>query len=226
MATKVAVIGLVALGLGPLCSRLGVLSPMVGFGLFVAGGLLGVVALLWGGVATLRGGGWLAPGLGLLVTAVFVGIALPGRSYPPYNDFTTDPEDPPAFVRAGTSPANIGRDMSYPGGAVTEAQRRAYPDLRPLDLAEPPAQAFARVRDAARQMPDWEITHEDAAAGVVEGVATSNIFRFQDDFVIRVRAHAGGSRVDMRSKSRDGRGDIGANAKRIRAFVNVLRPSG
>ena len=52
---------------------------------------------------------------------------------------------------------------------------------------------------------------------------TTRIFRFVDDVVVRVRpAEGGGAIVDVRSKSRDGRGDLGANAARIRAFAEKL----
>jgi uncharacterized protein (DUF1499 family) len=226
MASRIGVIALALFAFGPLSARLGILPAMAGFILFALGGLLGIVTLVWGAVVGVRGGGFGAALLGLAVTAAFVAVALPGRSYPPYNDYTTDPADPPAFVKAREIPANAGRDMRYPGGAVTEAQRRAYPDLGALDLPDPPGAAFARVRAAARAMPDWEITFEDPAAGFLEGVATTALFRFRDDFVVRVRPRDGGSRVDMRSKSRDGRGDIGANAKRIRAFWASLTASG
>jgi uncharacterized protein (DUF1499 family) len=50
----------------------------------------------------------------------------------------------------------------------------------------------------------------------------TRIFRFVDDIVVRVRPSNGGSIVDVRSKSRDGRGDMGANAARIRAFRDKL----
>ena len=36
--------------------------------------------------------------------------------------------------------------------------------------------------------------------------------------MIRVRPHAGGSRIDLRSVSRVGQGDLGANARRIARF--------
>jgi uncharacterized protein (DUF1499 family) len=76
-------------------------------------------------------------------------------------------------------------------------------------------------------MPTWEITFTDPATGAIEAVATTLVFGFQDDIVIRVRpAPHGGSRVDLRSKSRDGRGDIGANAARIRAFIRELEKRG
>jgi uncharacterized protein (DUF1499 family) len=47
-------------------------------------------------------------------------------------------------------------------------------------------------------------------------------FRFVDDFVIRVSDQDGQARVDMRSKSREGLVDAGANANRIRAFLADL----
>jgi uncharacterized protein (DUF1499 family) len=220
---KTAVLGVVLFAIGPLGATLGLVPPLVGFAIFALGALLGLVALVWGGIAAARGRSpWTGALLGLLVTGVFLAVALPTRSYPPYNDFTTDPADPPAYVKAPKLPPNEGRDMAYPGGAVTEAQRQAYSDLKPFDLPLPPPDVFARVIATAKTMPGWEITAADPASGTIEAVATSRLFRFQDDIVIRVRPRDGGSRIDMRSKSRDGRGDLGANAKRIRAFMAAL----
>ncbi|TMA41924.1 MAG: DUF1499 domain-containing protein, partial [Deltaproteobacteria bacterium] len=63
----------------------------------------------------------------------------------------------------------------------------------------------------------------DGASGTIEAVATTRVFGFQDDIAIRVRADgSAASRVDVRSKSRDGKGDLGANAARIRAYVMAL----
>jgi uncharacterized protein (DUF1499 family) len=224
MVTRIAMLGAFAFALGPVLAWLGIVRPLMGFALFALGGLLGIVTLVWGSIALLRGtASGLAAALGLVITVVLLAVAVPSRSYPPYNDFTTDTEDPPAFQSALTVDANRGRDMGYPGGEVTAAQREAYPDLVPLRLTEPPARAFERVRDATRRMAGWEITSEDPQRGTIEGVATTGLFRFRDDFVIRIRPDGSGSRIDMRSKSRDGRGDIGANAKRIRAFFAVVQ---
>lgn len=63
----------------------------------------------------------------------------------------------------------------------------------------------------------------DAAAGTIEAVHTTKWFGFRDDIAIRVAAADAGSRVDIRSKSRVGRSDIGTNARRIRAYVERLR---
>jgi uncharacterized protein (DUF1499 family) len=76
--------------------------------------------------------------------------------------------------------------------------------------------------DAARAL-DWEIVASDAPAGRIEATATTMWFGFKDDIVVRVRPEAGGgSRVDVRSVSRVGQSDVGANAKRIREFIRRL----
>ena len=70
----------------------------------------------------------------------------------------------------------------------------------------------------------WVIAREDPAARAVEGYETSGLFRFKDDFVIRVKAGDNGkSIVDMRSKSRDGIGDFGVNFNRIVDFMARLQ---
>jgi uncharacterized protein (DUF1499 family) len=75
-------------------------------------------------------------------------------------------------------------------------------------------------------MPRWTVTRSDPQAGELEAVAESVVFGFKDDVIVRVRPDpAGGSRVDVRSKSRDGKGDLGANAARIRAYLAALTAS-
>src|SRR5205085_11365362 len=96
-------------------------------------------------------------------------------------------------------------------------------DLHPARLAVPPADAYARARALAERMPAWTITEADPAAGAIEAIATTRLFGFHDDIAIPVRPDgAQGSRVDLRSESRDGQGDMGTNAARIRAFVGQL----
>ena len=70
----------------------------------------------------------------------------------------------------------------------------------------------------------WRIVGDDAAAGRLEAIATTRWFRFKDDIVVRLRDRAdGGTRVDVRSKSRIGRSDLGTNARRIRTYLTDLR---
>src|SRR5690606_31111513 len=109
----------------------------------------------------------------------------------------------------------------YGGKEVAEQQRAAYPDILPFRMAEPPAEAFDAALAAARDM-GWEVVSADQVTGRIEAVDTTFWFGFRDDVVVRIMAVDGGSRIDVRSKSRVGRGDAGANAKRIERFLDRL----
>ena len=100
-------------------------------------------------------------------------------------------------------------------------QHEAYPDIEPVILTVEPSVAFNTALNAAEEM-GWEIVASEADEGRIEATATTTWFGFKDDVVIRVEPHARGSRIDVRSKSRVGRGDVGANAERIRSYVERL----
>jgi uncharacterized protein (DUF1499 family) len=221
------ILGLVAMALfvlGPLLAWLRLVPALTGFVAFALGGLLALVVTVIGVIRAIRGRGFGRGGVlaATVATLVFVWSAARRAGGPLMNDFTTDPADPPAFKQAAAEPANAGRDLSYPAG-FAEQQRACCADLAPMRLAAPPPAAFVQVEAVATTMPRWRVTRRDPAAGELEAVATSELFGFQDDIALRVRPDpAGGSRVDMRSKSRDGKGDQGANAVRIRAFRDAL----
>ena len=142
--------------------------------------------------------------------------------WPSIHDITTDPDDPPAFDallhRRG------GRWVStadYDGPHAASEQRRAYPDIKPLLLAVPMARLFDAAVAAGRAM-GWEVVSADRATGRIEAVATTRLLRFKDDVVVRLRQDDEFVRVDVRSKSRLGRGDLGTNARRIRRFLESV----
>jgi uncharacterized protein (DUF1499 family) len=110
--------------------------------------------------------------------------------------------------------------MSYPQDWVAIVQA-AYPDLAPIQVNASPDAAFEAALAQAEAM-GWTLTEQDPAAGTFEAEDRTALFRFVDDIRVRVRPDGSGSVIDVRSKSRDGRGDIGANAKRIRAFRDGL----
>jgi uncharacterized protein (DUF1499 family) len=64
---------------------------------------------------------------------------------------------------------------------------------------------------------------EDPSAGRLEAVAGTFWFGFKDDVTVRVSADGAGSLVDVRSKSRVGKGDLGTNAQRIRTYQRRLQ---
>ncbi len=235
MATAAPILSLVAgfvALLGPAGAHFGLFAPLTGFMLFVSGALLGglssvIVSLV--GLVQSRGGrdpqgrmkalGGLAIGLGLLI--VVLGAASRAGDAPQINDITTDLDNPPAFESAKIVPDYVGRDMSYPAEFV-EIVRVSYPDLEPLRVASPPDVTFARAISTAESL-GWEIVSRSESRGVFDAQHVSTIFRFVDDITVRIVADGPGSRVDMRSKSRDGKSDLGANAARIRSFLGALR---
>jgi uncharacterized protein (DUF1499 family) len=110
----------------------------------------------------------------------------------------------------------------YGGDKIATQQRDAYPDVRPLMLSVPPAQAFERALATVREK-GWELVAADGTAGRIEATDTTFWYGFKDDVVIRVKPADGGSRVDVRSLSRVGGGDAGTNAKRVRGYLDALR---
>jgi hypothetical protein len=142
---------------------------------------------------------------------------------PPIHDITTDTNDPPAFVAIAPLRAEAPNPAAYPGPEVAALQREAYPDIRPLVLDEPLPAAFDRAL-AAAAAEGWEIVATDVAAGRIEATDRTFWFGFQDDVVIRLTANADRTIVDVRSKSRVGQGDAGANAARVRGYLARLAP--
>lgn len=147
--------------------------------------------------------------------------------YPSIHDITTDWDNPPKFQAIlPLREADGANPVAYEGAKVSDQQRKAYPDIAPLVLDLAPAEAFARALKTAKQL-GWTIVATDpptdSGAGRIEASQRSRWFRFTDDVVIRVAAAGSGSRVDLRSVSRVGRGDFGVNAARVRGYLAALR---
>ena len=143
------------------------------------------------------------------------------KSLPLIHDVTTDTADPPAFVALLETRRKAPNGADYGGEAVAAEQRRGYADIKPVVVKAPPREAHQRALDAARSL-GWEVAASDAAAGRIEATDTTRFFGFKDDIVIRVRPEGEGSRIDVRSASRVGLSDIGANAARVRRFLDEL----
>lgn len=140
----------------------------------------------------------------------------------PINDITTSPERPPAFVEIVKIEANKGRDMNYPEGN-REVQRKLYPDLDSLRSPLNADKLLKKVLPLVQQQPGWKVVYTDEANFRVEAVATTQLLKFSDDIVIEIRPEPDGSSLHMRSKSRLGRSDLGANYKRIKAFLDLVQ---
>jgi uncharacterized protein (DUF1499 family) len=147
----------------------------------------------------------------VLVLSIFT-----GGDYPPIHDISTDTQNPPEFVTADKVRGDHSNPLTVKPDSIT-AQLEAYPDLATLRSNASVADTF-NLAIASAEALDWEVYHSDADAGVIEAAETTAIMGFKDDIVIRITAVEGQTLVDLRSVSRVGRGDLGANAKRIRAF--------
>ena len=211
-----------AVFVGPALAWLRVVPALVGFYTFMLGGIVSVVAGLTALINSARGRGFgFGRTLAILAAMVFGFAAFGAGNASMINDFTTNLDDPPTFRNAATLPGNAGRDLAYPV-AFAETQRACCADLHPVRLDSAPPETLRRAEQVAGGMPHWTVTKVDADAGTIEAIAESVVFGFRDDIVIRVRPDRDGSVVDVRSKSRQGRGDMGANAARIRAYVATL----
>jgi uncharacterized protein (DUF1499 family) len=215
--------------------RFGWLGLGQAFGLLRWGaelGLVGGAVALAAIVASARGRSSRRLGLAILACCIaLAAFVIPwrmqaqARRVPSIHDITTDPEDPPVFVAVVPRRAGARNPVEYAGPAVAAQQRAAYPDLVSLDVAASPERTFAAVEATARGL-GWEIVTAVPAEGRLEATATTSWFGFKDDVVVRVRARGTGSRVDVRSLSRIGVGDLGVNAARVRAFLTRLRATG
>jgi uncharacterized protein (DUF1499 family) len=140
------------------------------------------------------------------------------ESVPPIHDITTDTINPPDFEAVLPLRAEAPNPPEYGGDSIAQQQKEAYPEVQPLALDLPPDQVFARAFETAQEM-GWDVVSADAATGRIEATDTTFWFGFKDDIVVRVSGVSNGSRIDVRSKSRVGRSDLGANARRIQDFL-------
>ena len=140
---------------------------------------------------------------------------------PRINDVSTDTADPPLLVTTLQMRSEAVTPPAYPGKVVADQQREAYPDIASIVLSVPPDEAFKKV-DAVATAMGWDVVARAPAEGRIEAIDTSQWFGFHDDIVVRIRPAGTGSRIDIRSKSRVGRADLGANAHRIRTFTSKL----
>ncbi len=153
---------------------------------------------------------WMLPGSVLLLTLAG------GGDVPPIHDISTDPDNPLEFVAAVAARGDNSNSLETSADTIAQ-QRAAYPDIKSLISPLPPDQAYARALKVVNDM-GWKVLGQDPENGTIEAVATTSIMAFKDDVVIRINGDGAGSVVDMRSVSRVGRSDLGANAARIRSF--------
>ncbi len=179
---------------------------------------------------------WPLLGLGMVATLGFLVFWIPYvvaiATLPAIHDITTDLADPPQFTALTLRDDNWdnipGADDSdmrgmNPRQRWATVHQDAYPDIRSVRIDQPVAVVIEKAKRLAEDR-GWEIVSVEPASGNLEATDTISLFRFKDDIVIRARSAENGasSIIDMRSVSRVGVHDIGANAKRVRRFLSDL----
>lgn len=233
-ARRTALFSLAATLIAIIIVRSGALDIVPALSTLAGALVLALVAILLAfaaGIAIWREG---VGGVREAFTALLVGVAL--IAYPLYlgvkayrlpaiYDVTTDPIDPPRFEAIARLRPRDANPVTYAGLYTAEQQRAAYSDIEPDLTNSSPQEAY----DAALKVitkRKWHIVDarppQPAAPreGRIEAVARTPILGFRDDVVVRVRATTDGARIDVRSASRYGRHDLGANAARVRALID------
>ena len=211
-----------AIGFGTVFGQLPWLVPALGIGALAA--LAGCVMMLLKRAPV--------PALASLVVALAGGamaygpVTMKGQAaeVPFIHDVTTDTADPPVFVAILPLRADAPNPPGYDAGQA-EAQLGYYTELRPVLIERPYAEVFPLAVEAVKA-EGLRVVAAVPREGRIEAVATTRWFGFKDDVVLRLRdAHGKATVIDMRSKSRVGGSDLGANAARIDAVLSRIEAS-
>lgn len=180
------------------------------------------------------------------------GLGAQANALPPLHDIQTNWEDPIQFsdalmaARAAQGETNPVLDaptvpdyaeQRWPGTAgrlVSEVQEEAetkeagkgtvYQKMETLYFSQSP-QEVAAVAERIMDRRGWDILAPETTEGdtlQVEATATSGWFGFKDDVAVRLRAVNGVTEVDIRSTSRVGLSDLGANSTRVYGLMVEL----
>ena len=156
-----------------------------------------------------------------IAIALPLGMMTTAKNVPPIHDISTDLVNPPQFAAIAPLRADAPNPVEYAGAEAAEQQRTAYPDLQTLTYSQSKPELVEASKQAVENL-GWELVNTDADKGIVEATETTAWFGFKDDVIIRVTDNDSERLVDIRSKSRIGKSDLGKNAARIHALIEEL----
>lgn len=240
----VALFALYVVAISAVLLRFGLVEFWPGMAALASGFVLALLAILLALAAFVRIWRWAGPGGG----KAFVGFALasflllPILVYgaralvsPRLNDVTTDFIDPPSLNVARIERGAGANPVTY-DQRMAERQKEDYPKIYPLIADAPPDEVHKLVLDLVKErrwrlVADLPLTLPETAGrapvrapvGRIEAVDKSLVLGLEDDVAIRISDQDGRTRIDMRSASRYGSIDFGANAERVATFLEDLR---
>ncbi|MDF1690961.1 MAG: DUF1499 domain-containing protein [Zhongshania sp.] len=225
LTLNLAVISLLLLGFSTATVRYELINYQIGLTLFSFAGLLSLISIGASALFTRRTTS--VQGRRKLNSAAF--IALPailflslslfrGAGAPLINDVSTNTQQPPKFLKAPDLRGPADNSLTYMGTNIA-LQEQAYPHIKtyqsPLSLVESQNLSFKIASEMG-----WLVYYQQK--GHIEAQTRSFWFGFIDDIVIQIQANDAGALIDLRSASRLGKGDFGANAQRITAFLETF----
>jgi uncharacterized protein (DUF1499 family) len=186
--------------------------------------IIGLVRIWFGGQI---GAGQACAGIAIAL----IGLALPIYylslffMLPRLNDVETTPRAPMQFSQlAALRPADANRIVE-PDLAAAELQEKAYPDLRPMELERSVTETFDIAHEAVKRL-GWTIALNEPPGeqpGRIEATDRTMLMGYTDDVLIRVNGDDTHAFIDVRSVSRYGIHDFGANAERIRTLFAEVK---
>jgi Protein of unknown function (DUF1499) len=234
LAIFAAAIAVVAVAL----ARIQAAAPTAALTVFAAALVIAAIAIVLAGSAAvaiwrdgLKGAGQAAFGFAL-AAALFAYpayLAVVAFALPPINQVSTDLASPPPFMlstkaraaRAGAEPPPLDDE-------TRAAQRAAYPDLETVKVEMDSSEAYRLSLSVASDL-GWRILDAEPpnlagdGSALIEATDRSLFFGLVSDIAIRIRPGATRTAIDVRSVSRIGKHDFGANAARIRRFIAAVK---
>ena len=211
--------------------------PQIAMYALAGAGILGVIGFF----AAIAGKKQRAAIVGILLLVAagtgagsLFGQTIMREELPPIYDVQTDWSHPIAFTpstleaRKADKAVQVRDDAIVPEGAgpwagkpFATAQAEFYDDIKPLTVRSGVPEATVAVANAAKQL-GWDVMLSDPRSGQVEAIYRDQWYGLASDIAVRVEPDAGGSRIDVRSTSRVGVGDMGANASRVKELLNQV----
>lgn len=227
-----AIVSLLGFPIALLATRFGILTIKLSMLIVLLSLLLALFTCLAGGFLSIKQRHRYPPSAKNALTAMLIslvpliglGLVVVGaRDIPRIHNVSTDTTDPPVFVRAKELRTSEDNPLEYDAEILASIQKAAYPNLQTLSVSMSKEQAREHTLVVIDQL-GWDLVDDNQAMSIIEATHTSRLWRFTDDIVIRFRSNQANDQVsiDLRSVSRVGQSDLGANAKRIEAFLTAF----
>lgn len=121
--------------------------------------------------------------------------------------------DPPGFAE---------RFKTYLTTNVAETRtNHPFPELELRCYPTTPKLLFTRIEHAVNLL-GWDILDSDPAQYRLHAIVVTSLLKFKDDVDIHLNLASCGTELHIRSSSRVGRGDLGANTRHILDLMTTL----